>query len=237
MRTQTEVAAVWYDHAVYAAAESDIERSAEALRQAGRLSPVFLAAAQQDSVLVAHQVLVDQATNLLRAAMDAQESRIPNQLERARSLHRESHTYELNDSETDESFAALAKLLEDLTDQSAKPQPISDGHLILNDMLLDYIEQMVLPARREREKADIEAEHRREREEHAKALLDQVRNKAHELAAKLPGATVTTTDKSTTIDGVNIPTWVVAQPGSFLKQPKKWHVSAGKDQPVVSRYY
>lgn len=236
-RRRTELGAVLYDHAVYAAAAGDIKGSSEALRQAGLLSPVFLAAAHQDSVLVEHQALIDEATELLEAAMDAQQNRIAAQLERARSLQRESQTHQLDDPTSNESLAALSKLVSDLNDQSTTPQPIIEGDLMLSEMLLDYVEQMVLPVRRERERAEIEAEERRAREEHAKALLEQVREKAQELAAELPGATVTTTGRATVVDGVSIPIWVVAQPGGLLKQPKKWHVSAGKDQPVISRYY
>jgi hypothetical protein len=237
IRGRTELGAVCYDHAVYAAAAGDIKSSSEALRQAGMLSPVFLAAAHQDSVLVEYQVLIDEATELLVAAIDAQQNRIAAQLERAQSLLRESQTCQLNDPAGDDSLAALSKLVADLNDQSTKPQPIVEGDLILSEMLLDYVEQMVLPARREREEAEIEAEERRAREENAKALLEQVREKAQEFAAELPGATATPTDRATVMDGVTIPIWVVAQPGGFLKQPKKWHVSAGKDQPIVSRYY
>ncbi len=237
IRRRTELGAVCYDRAVYAAAASDIEGSSEALRQAGMLSPVFLAAAHQDSVLVENQVLIDEATELLLAAIDAQQNRVAAQLERALSLLRESQKYQLNDPESDESLTALSKLITDLNDQSTKPQPMIEGDLILNEMFLDYVEQMVLPARRERERAEIEAQERRAREGHAKALLEQVRQKAQELAAELPGGTLIITKRSTVVDGISIPIWVVAQPGGFLKPPKKWHVSAGKDQPVVSRYY
>jgi tetratricopeptide (TPR) repeat protein len=234
---RTELGAVCYDRAVYTAAAGDIESSSEALRQAGMLSPIFLAAAQQDSVLVEHEALIEEAAELLEAATDAQQDRIAAQLERARSLQLESQTHQVDDPASDESLSALSKLLTELTDQSTMPQPIIEGDLMLSEMLLDHVEQMVLPARRERERAESEAEERRAREEHAKALLEQVREKAHELAAGLPGATVTTTGKATAMDGVSIPIWVVAQPGGLLKQPKKWHVSAGEDQPVVSRYY
>jgi F0F1-type ATP synthase membrane subunit b/b' len=237
IRRRTEFGAVCYDNAVYAAAAGDIESGSEALRQAGLLSPVFLAAAYQDSVLVEHQALIDEATRLLEAAIDSQQNRIAAQLERARLLQRESQTHRVNDPANDESLAALSKLLIDLNEQSTTPQPIIEGDLMLNDMLLDYVEQMVLPARLERERAELEGEERRAREEHANALREQVCEKAHELAAELPGATVTTTGKVTVMDGVNIPIWVVAQPGGLLKQPKKWHVSAGKNQPVISRYY
>jgi len=237
IRRRTELGAVCYDRAVYAAAAGDIKSSSDALRQAGALSPVFLAAAHQDSMLVEHPVLIDEATEMLVAAIDAQQRQIAAQLERARSLLRESQTYQVTDPAGDESLAALSKLVTDLSDQATKPQPITAGDLILSEMLLDYVEQMVLPARRQREKAAIDAEERHAREEHANALLEQVREKAQELAAELPGATVTTTDRATVMDGVSIPIWVVAQPGGFLKQPKKWHVSAGKDEPVVSRYY
>jgi hypothetical protein len=237
IRRRTELGAVCYDRAVYAAATGDIEGSSEALRLAGTLSPVFLAAAHQDSVLVEYQVLIDQATELLLAAIDAQRDRTAAQLERARSLQRESQDHRLDDPASDESLAALSKLVTDLNDQATNPQPVIEGDLILGEVLLEYVEQMVLPARRQRERAEIEAEERRAREEQARALQEQVRKKAQELAAELPGATVASAGRATVIDGVSIPVWVVAQPGGLFKQPKKWHVSAGKDQPVISRYY
>jgi hypothetical protein len=156
------------------------------------------------------------------------------QHERAISLLREAVALEL---ESDPDLAALEDLAGKLDGQLKAPVPLIAGELLLHDMLLDHIEQLALPARRELQQAQQEAQEERMQRERAEALLVEVETAAHEFAGRIPGASVARTGRSRAVNGVDIPIWVVVQPGGFLRAEKKWHVSAGNDHPEVVRYY
>jgi hypothetical protein len=104
-------------------------------------------------------------------------------------------------------------------------------------MLLDHVERLALPARRKLQQERQEAEQERLRRERAQALLAEVETAAREFAAAIPGASVARTGRSQVVNGVDIPIWVIVQPGGFLRSEKKWHVSAGNDHAEVVRYY
>jgi hypothetical protein len=237
IRERTEFGAVNYDRAVYAAANGDEEVAGEALEDAGELSPEFLAAAQQDTVLLEHPELMIRTSTLLASAMTEQQARIAVQLERASSLTAEVESIGLDGSHPDDSLAALRQLVDELDGYLQAPAPMIAGRLALHDLLLDHIERLVIPARRELEAEQAKAEAERLRRARAEALRDEVQHAAGAFAAKIPRASVAPTDRSVTIDGVDIPIWVVTEPGGFLRSEKKWHISAVNGQPNVARYY
>jgi hypothetical protein len=237
IRERTELGAVNYDRAVYAAAEGEREVAAEALEDAGELSPEFLAAALQDAVLLEDAELVERVSRLLATAMNHQQATIAAQRERARSLLAELESFGLASSDPDGSVAALRQLGDELDAHLQAAAPMILGRLTLHDMLLDHIERLVIPARREMREEQARAQAERLCREKAETLREEVEQAAREFAASKHGSSVSRTDRSLDIDGVDIPIWVVAEPGGFLRSEKKWHISAADGKPVVSRYY
>lgn len=237
IRERTELGAVNYDRAVYAAARGEREVAAEALEDAGELSPEFLAAALQDAVLLEDAELTERVSRLLATAMTEQQARIAAQRERAGSLLAEVQSIGLASSESDGGVAGLRRLVDELDGYLQAPAPMIAGRLALHDMLLDHTERLVIPARREMQEEQAKAEAERLRRERAEALREEVEQAAREFAASRHGSSVARTDRSLNVDGVDIPIWVVAEPGGFLRSEKKWHISAADGKPLVSRYY
>ncbi len=237
IRERTELGAVNYDRAVYAAARGKREIAAEALEDAGELSPEFLAMALHDPVLLEDADLVERVRGLLAMAMDDQRIRITAQHERGRSLLGEVESLGLASPDPDESVAALRQLVDQLDAHLQALAPMIVGRLALHDMLLDHIERLVIPGRREMQEQQTRAQAERQRKEKAEALYGEVEQAARAFAATRQGSSIAPTDRSVVVDGIDIPIWVVAEPGGFLRSEKKWHVSAADGKPLVSRYY
>ena len=235
IRERTEFGAVSFDRAVYRAADNDPEGACDALRIAGEISPEFLAAAQQDAVLLEQLDLLAETIEPLARATKCHQARMEGQLERAQALRDEAGGLQLDVDDAD--LVALDELADRLAVQLTAPAPLIDGLLILNDMLLDHIEQLVLPARRKMQQEQQEAEEERVRRERANALLIGVELAAHEFAASLAGARAKRTGRFFAFNGVDIPVWEITQPGSFLLSEKKWHVSIVDGLAQVVRYY
>ncbi len=237
IRERTELGAVNYDRAVYAASLDKREIAAEALEDAGELSPEFLAMALHDSVLLEDADLVERVSALLARAMSDQQIRTTAQRERSHSLLAEVERLGLTSSDPDGSITALRQLADQLDAHLQAPAPMSAGRLALHDMLLDHIERIVIPRRREMQEEQTRVQAERQRKAKAEALREEVEQAARELAATKHGSSVARTNRSVVVDGVDIPIWVVAEPGGFLRSEKKWHISAADGKPLVSRYY
>jgi hypothetical protein len=127
IRERTELGAVNYDLAVYAAASGDHDLAKNALHRAGELSPEFLAAAQQDALLLEHTELVTETCEPLASAVKDQQAKITDQRERAYALRHETEELQLEISDPDGSIAALGELIETLDGYLAAPAPLIDG--------------------------------------------------------------------------------------------------------------